>query len=642
MRYYQIVPVGEQRHTNFLIYSSDNNLSQGTIGTISIGNKKSIGVVLKECDKPNFPTKPFSAQDIETLPTQLINLGIWLSQYYSSSLSATFSTILPAGLNKKRRTPKSTPVQVVRRDTSNDQLTDDQHRAVTKINSFEHSSPIILHGVTGSGKTRVYLEITKKTIKSGQNIIILVPEISLTPQITGDFLNIHSNVITLHSQLSESERHQIWQKIQTNRKPVIIIGPRSALFAPVKNVGLIVVDEFHDASYKQDQHPKYDALIVAAKLAELHNSKLIFGSATPGITMYSFARQKKWPIIKMTTPVVTHRREIIKVDMTDKHSFSKNFHISDTLASAVSEALSKGEQSLIFHNRRGSSRSLQCHDCGWIATCPTCHTPLALHHDIEKMKCHLCGLILPIRRQCPECESFNLKFSGFGTKRLESELKKMYPTAKIYRFDTDTPKADNLLAQYQKVLSGDVDIIIGTQIVTKGLDLPRLSVLGIIQADSGLQLPDLYAGERTFQTLYQVVGRVGRKGIDSKVIVQSYQPNNKLITTAIHQNFTAFYKYELDERKALFMPPFSFILKITVAYSNPKTSHDKLHAWTTDIKQSFANILITGPAPAFHEHIGSKYRSTLTIKSVSRKQLQKIIEQLPTNWQFELDPNSLL
>lgn len=642
MRYYQVVPVGGQRHTDFLTYSSVDNLSQGAIGSIYIGKKKSIGIILGECDKPGFPTKPFSVQDIEVLPTQLVKLGVWLSQYYSSSLSATFSTILPAGLGKKRRTPKNTPVHVARRDTSNDQLTDEQHHAVTKITSFKHSSPIILHGVTGSGKTRVYLEIAKKTIKAGQNTIILVPEISLTPQITGDFINIHSNVITLHSQLSESERHQIWQKIHANSEPVIIIGPRSALFAPIGNVGLIVVDEFHDTSYKQDQQPKYDALIVAAKLAEIHNSKLIFGSATPSTTIYSFAKQKKWPVIAMTRPVVTHRREIIKVDLADKNNFSKNFHISNTLSNAVSEALSKGEQSLIFHNRRGSSRSLQCHDCGWIATCPTCHTPLALHHDIEKMKCHLCGLILPIRRQCPECNSFNLKFSGFGTKRLESEFKKMYPTAKIFRFDTDTPKADNLLAQYQKVLSGDIDIIIGTQIVTKGLDLPKLSVLGIIQADSGLQLPDLYAGERTFQSLHQVVGRVGRKGTASKVIVQSYQPNNKLIATAISQDFSAFYKYELDERKALFMPPFSFILKITASYSTPKTSHNKLHAWATKIKQSFSDILITGPAPAFHEHIGSKYRATLTIRSTSRKRLQKIIEHLPANWQFELDPNSLL
>lgn len=645
MKYYEVSPVGIVRQDSVsFIYTSDSPLTIGTIVEIEVGKKRMIGIVIAPSIKPSYPTKSISRVLIDTpLPTALVSLAQWMSVYYGTHLGIVWSTILPRGITKKRR-PRPVETRKKLRDRTHFVLNESQLSALKEITNMSPGSAI-LHGVTGSGKTAVYIEAARATLDQGKSVIVLTPEIGLTPQLIDDFAAHFNTILTTHSRQTEAERHLTWQAALDATSPHIAIGPRSALFLPLKEVGLIIIDEAHEPSYKQEQSPRYSALRAASVLASHTSAKLILGSATPLVSDYYTASTAKRPIITMPHPAVeVTKPHITLVDMTKRDSFKRHRFISETLLCNLEETLTNGKQALIFHNRRGSASVTLCENCGWQAGCPRCFVPLTLHADTHQLRCHICGLSDRVPTSCPTCHSVDIIHKGIGTKLIETELRRLFPDKKIARFDGDSSQSESIEANYKELYSGAIDIIIGTQVVAKGLDLPHLRSVGIVQADAGLSLPDYSSSERTFQLLAQAVGRVGRNHHATNIVVQSYQPTHPAISFGLAQDYTGFYHHVLKERQRAHFPPYSFLLKLVCVYKteaaairNAKNLATTLRAHATD------RVEVLGPTPAFYERVGDTYRWQLVLKSPKRQDLIDALKCVPTShWQYELDPISLL
>jgi primosomal protein N' (replication factor Y) len=516
------------------------------------------------------------------------------------------------------------------------------------IDAIEHMTPgsALLHGVTGSGKTHVYIELARQALARGESVIVLVPEIALTSQLVDEFSH-HFDTITLaHSRQTEAERHQAWRDVLISQSPRVVIGPRSALFLPLAKVGLIVIDEAHEPSFKQEQAPRYSALRAASMLARYHNTKLVLGSATPTIADHYLASQSGRPIIRMqerakdgaVAPTIT------LVDMTKRQSFKRQRFLSDILLSQLEETFAAGNQALIFHNRRGSASTTLCENCGWQAICPRCFVPLTLHADKHHLRCHICGHIDKVPTSCPECHHANIIHKGIGTKLIETELRKLFPDKVIMRFDGDSESGESVEQKYSELYDGTIDIIIGTQVIAKGLDLPKLRTVGVIQADAGLSLPDFGSSERTFQLLAQVVGRVGRSHHPTNVIVQSYQPTHPAVADGLAQDYDHFYSTTIAERQHGHFPPFVHLLKLTCIYKTEAAAIKNAQAVAKLLRgHVHADVQILGPTPSFYERQHDTYRWQLTLKSPKRQHLIDALRHVPaTHWQSELDPTSLL
>ena len=569
-----------------------------------------------------------------------------MSQYYNTHQAIVWQTILPRGITKKRRSSKKLLPKIPFNRTKN-VFTSDQKHAIETIDDMTPGTALI-HGITGSGKTLVYIESARKAVEEGLSAIVLVPEIALTSQLVNEFSQYFDNILLTHSRQTEAERHNTWQQALNSNEPFVVIGPRSALFMPVQQLGIIIIDECHEPSFKQEQSPRYSALRTASVLADQHRAKVILGSATPSISDYYLAKQSGRPIITMSKPA---RSDTIKpsvklVDMTKRTDFTRHQFISNTLLDSIEQTFSRNSknQALIFHNRRGTASTTLCQNCGWQAGCPRCFIPLTLHADKHKLSCHICGLNMKVPTSCPECHNAEIIHKGFGTKRIESELTKLFPNKKIARFDADTDKDETVENLYSQIHDGAIDIIIGTQVIAKGLDLPNLRTVGVIQADSGLSLPDFGSTERTFQLLAQVIGRVGRSHHYTEVVVQSYQPNNPAILNGLTQNYDDFYKRTIAQRRATNFPPFTYILKLVCLYKTEATTIKN----SQNLAQKLRNIApsdmqVLGPTPAFYERVRDTYRWQIVVKSPKRSDLQSLISLVPpTHWQFELDPTSLL
>lgn len=646
MYYYEVAPNQIIRaNSSSFTYSSSSVLSVGQIVVIEVGKKALSGIVLRRVAKPHYETKPITTL-IETspLPQPLVQLAEWLSDYYGTHLATVLQTILPRGIQKSRR-ERTTEVHKTLRDRTNIVFNPAQLAAITTV---ENMSPgtALLHGVTGSGKTHVYIELAKRTLAKGRSVILLVPEIALTSQVVDEFSHHFDNIILTHSRQTEAERHTAWKQCLSSTAPQVVIGPRSALFLPLATIGLILIDEAHEPSFKQEQSPRYSALRAASMLATYHKAKLLLGSATPAISDYYLAEQSKRPIITMSTRARTDavQPKITLVDMTKRTNFKQHRFLSDTLLAQLAETFTSGNQALVFHNRRGSASTTLCENCGWSATCPHCFVPLTLHSDKHHMRCHVCGIIEKVPTSCPVCGAADVVHKGIGTKLIESELRKLFPDKNIARFDGDNETGDTVEQRYDELYDGTIDIIIGTQVIAKGLDLPKLRTVGVVQADSGLSLPDFGASERTFQLLAQVIGRVGRSHHPTTVIVQSYQPAHPAVVDGLAQDYTHFYHTTLRERQRAHFPPFTYLLKLTCIYKteaaavkNAKRLADTLH------QSGLQDIQILGPTPAFYERQRDTYRWQLVIKSPKRATLLGILPLVPTtHWQYELDPISLL
>jgi primosomal protein N' (replication factor Y) len=649
MHYYEVAPsqIIRAGSTTFT-YASPLPLRVGQIVSIEVGKKHCIGIIMRATKKPTYATKQVSAViEDQPLPLPLLQLAEWITEYYATPLAIVLQAILPRGAQKARR-ERSTPAKTSLRDRTKIVLNKDQLRAIETIDA-RPTGTSLLHGVTGAGKTAVYIELSRRALERSRSVILLVPEIALTSQLVDEFRAAFSDkeILLAHSRQTEAERHTIWKRALVSQRPILAIGPRSALFLPIPAVGLIVVDEAHEPSYKQDQSPRYSALRAATVLARHHNAKVVLGSATPSITDYYLAEQSQYPIVSLATRAREAAIEptITLVDMTKRTQFKKHPFLSDILLRQLSEAASSGAQSLIFHNRRGSASTTLCENCGWHAMCPTCHIPLTLHADEHKLQCHTCGRAASIPTHCPVCNTPDIIFKGIGTKRIESELRKLFPTQTIARFDGDSQKGESVEEKYKELYDGSIDIIIGTQVIAKGLDLPKLRTVGVLQADAGLSLPDYTSSERTFQLLTQVIGRVGRSHHATSVVVQTYQPKHPAITYGIAQNYAAFYQHEITMRAASHFPPFCYLLKLTCIYKTEAATIKNAQKVAQLLRLSLkdTDIHITPPTPSFYERQHDTYRWQIILKSQRRTALLEALRYVPTtHWQFEIDPVSLL
>lgn len=643
MQYYHVCPIGTIfGREDLLTYQSELPLRVGEVVLVPFGKKSKKAVVFDITKKPAFTTKSIETTYEVNLQKSQLQLAQWISEYYATRLPFVLQMMLPSGLHKKRRATKA-EILAIKRNQTIPPLTKKQSAIVNAITASKAVTHL-LHGVTGSGKTRIYQELAMSVLKQKKSVLVLVPEISLTPQLQAEFQLLHKNVMVLHSGLTESQRHTLWLQLSCASEPWVIVGPRSALFSPVQSLGLIVVDESHEPSYYQDSQPKYNALRVARKLAELSGpeTKLILGSATPSINDYYIASETGAPIYTLTSRVQASQTRVAIVDIREKTQFSTHNLFSKKLLDAMNNATVRNEQILLFHNRRGTARMVLCGDCGWTDSCPTCHLSLRLHHDTLQLQCHTCGYKTSPPKVCPECSGVDLNFKGFGSKRIEVEIKKLFPNLEVARFDSDTEVREQLQHRYQDLYDNKIQIIIGTQTIAKGLDLPNLTVVGVIQADSELFIPDYSSNERTFQLTTQVIGRAGRKGQESRVIIQTLNPEHPTIVTAAAQDYSSFLKYELAERKAEHMPPYTFLLQLTIGYSSAATASRHAQTLASSIRKKHKNVFVRGPAPSFHEHRGTQYYQQLVISSSDRPTLVRIAQSLPARWHFALDPPSLL
>lgn len=644
MHFYLVAPTTRAHTQGLFTYTSTDKLLIGSAVLIEIGKKQSVGVVLKQVEKPEFKTKEIIRKlEEKPLPKPLLQLASWLEEYYASPIASVWQTILPSGMQKKRRNSTQETTKFVRKKTDIT-LNSDQKNAVKQLSKNPEKTSL-LQGVTGSGKTAVYIELAKKTIlKDKKSVIILVPEIALTSQLISEFEQHFSDILLTHSKMSEAQRHITWQKALNTTTPQLIIGPRSALFLPLSDIGLIVIDEAHEASFKQEQAPRYLALRAARILANQHKAKLVLGSATPSIGD-RFIAEKTGNVVRLDSVAKkTGNTEIELVDNRKRGNFSRHRFLSNNLIEIIEETLNKKQQVLLFHNRRGSAPTTLCENCGWSAACKRCFVPMVLHGDVHKLICHVCGIKENIPTSCPDCGRTDIIHKGIGTKSIAEAVSKLFPSANIARFDGDSLADETLDKMYQEVYNGKIDIIVGTQVVAKGLDLPNLAVVGVVQADGGLILPDFAAEERVFQLLLQVMGRVGRDEKLSKIVIQTFQPESIAIQSAIKKDYDGFYEYALAKRRHDSFPPFVYLLKLTCIYKTESGAVNAARDMKSDLQKLISkSTIVLGPSPSFYERANGSYRWQIIVKSTNREELLKLarLAEQP-KWQIEIDPISLL
>lgn len=644
MKFYEVLVASQRFHgSGALTYGHEEQLQTGTIITVPLQNKNVMGVVTSEVQKPAFNTKSIKeVLDLKPIPQELTKLVYWLKDYYPAPLGQLLTLFLPSSLGQKSR--KKLIIKNVRAAAHQPALTSEQEKVVADIWSSKQRMHL-LHGETGTGKTRAYIELISKSFADQRNTLLLTPEIGLTSQLAETIESAFpGRTVILHSGLTPAQRRDRWRAIAESSMPIVVIGPRSALFAPLHAVGLIILDEAHDLAYKQEQAPYYQTSRVAAKLGEIHAAKVILGTATPLISDYYTFKEKKLPIHRMVnlaqTSSYTSTTEIIK--FSDKSNFTKSPWLSSTLLRAIDSSIKDGTQSLIFLNRRGSARVIMCQNCGWHAVCPNCDVTLTYHADSHRILCHSCGYKAPAPSSCPECDATDISFKSVGTKAIASELEKLCPHANIVRLDGDNLKVEKLENQFEHIKSGAVDIIVGTQIIAKGLDLPKLGLVGVVMAETGLNFPDYTAEERTFQLLTQVMGRANRGHRNTKIIVQTFNPDNPTLKFSLNKNYEAFYNQQITERQQFDFPPFKYILKLRVERATSRSTEKVARELVETLRKAFPHLQISDASPSFIEKLQNRYRWQIIIKSSQRSRLVEVITSLPANVHHDIDPSQLL
>lgn len=510
----------------------------------------------------------------------------------------------------------------------------------------QESNPFLLEGVTGSGKTEVYLHIIDKVLKLGKTAIVLVPEISLTPQMTNRFISrFGKKVAIMHSALSDGEKFDEWRKIKSGQARVVV-GARSAIFVPIENIGAIIIDEEHEATYKQESNPRYHARDVALLRAKYHKAVLLMGSATPSIESRARASRGVYQFLQLT-----HRAnpmaKIPKVEIVDFRDYVGQQEVSNFtpyLLEKIADRLEKNEQVVLMLNRRGYSSFIMCRDCGYVDECPNCDISLTLHMDTKTMNCHYCGFEKSIPHTCPNCHSRSIRYYGTGTQKAYDELVEVFPQARILRMDVDTTRQKGA---HQRILdkfgNHEANILLGTQMIAKGLDFPNVTLVGVLNADTSLNLPDFRSSERTFQLLTQVAGRAGRAEKEGEVLIQTYNPQHYAIQLAQKQDYEAFYAYEMGIRRQLSYPPYYFTVGLTLSHKDEQIVVCKSSELLQLLRQQLSDkIKILGPTPKpiarthnlYHYQIIVKYRFEDNLENVLNQILD--LTQLPENKDLRL------
>lgn len=565
---------------------------------------------------------------INSGPHSLKSISKKLNISLSSASSGTTALVKKGFVKKKEITVKNKLKNVPIPQTPHYKLSNDQIRVIDIIlqNYMDEKKNVLLYGVTGSGKTEVYIQCIKEILQKGKRALLLVPEISLTPQMSAIFYKrFPGKVAILHSRLSLGARSDEWFRIYENDAKVII-GARSAVFAPIDDLGIIIIDEEHEGSYKQFDYPYYDARKVAEIRAKNQNAMLVLGSATPSVESYYKAVQGKYLLTKLTKRVSGQSLpQIEAVDMRQEMKAGHYSIFSRQLLKEIKMTLSRNKQIILFLNRRGHSTFVLCRDCGFVLKCPYCDISLTYHFNDRMTKCHYCGYQIPAPDICPKCKSRKIRYFGVGTQKVEQEVKKWFPNIKTLRVDSDSTSQKGVLEKTMASFRrGEAHVLVGTQSVAKGLDFPNVALVGVINADTALNMPDFRSEERTFQLITQVAGRAGRGHFPGKVYVQTYNPESFSITTACNFDISGFYNKEMQNRFNAKFPPFCHLLNII--FTGPR--EEIIEKEASKIKKSIRDlqlndIKIYGPAPAPKARIRDNFRYNILVKS---KEVRNLIE----------------
>ncbi len=507
-------------------------------------------------------------------------------------------------------------------------LTEMQQNIVDNVNLTSYST-YLLHGVTGSGKTEVYIKLIEKVLKMGKTAIVLVPEISLTTQLISRFERVFKNKIAaFHSALSEGEKYDEYRRIRRGEVSVVI-GARSAVFAPLSNIGIIIIDEEHSSSYKQDNNPRYDAREIAKLRAEKNSFPVIMGSATPSLESYARAKRQVYHLLEMKKRVNNHPLPTVNiVDMNEEIKYSKG-HFSRKLISCINETLEKNEQIILLLNRRGYSSFVSCKSCSHTIKCPHCDITLTFHKTSNMLRCHYCGYAEKMTIECPNCHEMAMTSLGVGTEKIEEEIKKLFPTSRVLRMDVDTTSKKGM---HKKMIDSfknhEYDILLGTQIVAKGLDFPLVTLVGVINADTSLNIPDFRSSENTFDLLSQVSGRSGRGASEGKVIIQTYNKEHYAITYSKTHDYEGFYNKEMEIRKQLKYPPYFYLCYIKISSKDERLALIESTKIKKSLERNLKAMHILGPSPAFIFKINNVYHYGIIVKYKREDNLKPLLKKI--------------
>ena len=504
-------------------------------------------------------------------------------------------------------------------------LNEEQQKVYKEIFNFINTNEtFLLYGVTGSGKTNVYMKVIEDVIKNNKTAILLVPEISLTPQIIKRFTSYFSNIAVLHSGLSDGEKYDEWRKINEG-KVNIVIGARSAIFAPLKNIGVIIIDEEHSQTYKQENNPRYNAIDIAKERCKYHNCPLILGSATPSLESFARAKKNVYKLLELKNRYNNNTMPKVEIIDMNKEFKKASGYFSNTLIDQIKETLERKEQVILFLNRRGYSSFLTCSSCGYVEKCPNCDISLTYHKSSNMLRCHYCGYATKRKKLCPKCQE-EFKDYGIGTEKVEEELKSLIKDAKIIRMDVDTTTTKNAHSKIiNSFLEEKYNILVGTQMIAKGLDFPNVTLVGVLNADIGLNFPDFRSSETTFSLLNQVLGRSGRGNKEGKVLIQTFNPEHYAIAYTKNHDYLGFYNEEMKIRKILKYPPYYYICSIKIISKDYNLASKSSYDVVNYLKQNIKNEIILGPSVCNVFKLNNNYRFQIIIKY---KDVNNILEYL--------------
>lgn len=616
--------------------------------------KERIGYIIETTTTPpklsNIKEIASVADETPILSQKLLKLTGWISDYYSSPIGEVCASMIPNLLNNVNQLGKKRRVSEFDYDTSSFhkdeiiKLNTQQKEIWDSISDVHGSSGFavsLLHGVTGSGKTEIYLKLIKKVIDSGGDVILLVPEISLAPQLAGRVISSFGDMVAIyHSGLTENQRLNQWKLIQEG-KLSIVVGTRSALFVPFKNLRLIIVDEEHDNSYKQEESPRYNARDTAIMRGKIEDAFVLLGSATPSIESLANAKSGKYHFFHLPERHgIATLPDIKVIDMRKEvKSNLLNPYLSVELLGEIQKTVKKGNQAILFLNRRGYANFYLCRDCGHTPECPNCEITLTFHKKAKELRCHYCDYKLGVASTCPKCRGIDFVPIGSGTEMIEELIKEKIPSARISRLDRDTISSDKKRRQIiSEMKQGNIDILIGTQMVTKGHDFPNVTLVGVISADQSIHFPDFRSSERTFQLLTQVSGRAGRALHPGRVLIQTYSPDHPSIKSAAEGDFDNFISQELAFRKELSYPPFYRLANVKISGNKTHSVQNASELIFKDLlkKSDGAKMKLLGPAPAPLAMLGGKTRWQILIKSASAKTLAETL--LALRKKIDADP----
>lgn len=617
----------------------EDKIKVGQRVMVPFGPRRLVGYIVSVSNKSNIANVKPIQEIIELEPfisDEMLKLSRWLSDYYFCSWGEAIEVTVP-GILRRGKTSVRVNLDLEEGNTKTSFHlipTSEQNKAIKVIKESLNKNKygtFLLYGITGSGKTEVYLQAIAHTLNLGKSAIVLVPEISLTPQTVEWFKARFGQEVALwHSRLKASERYREWKKIKEGRTR-IVVGARSAVFSPVKNLGLIIIDEEHENTYKQEDVPRYNTQDVARQRTLLNEAVLILGSATPSLESYYNSVTKKYKLIRLRERI--KRRDLPKVEIVDMRQEFKRLSAKPALFSPILEGhirrrLSQKEQVILFLNRRGFSTFISCPKCGFALRCPRCEVSLIYHYDRQKLICHYCNYSLKPPEICPKCLWNYLRYFGLGTEKVESEAHRLFPQARIARLDTDVTSKRGMESQILNDFKNrKIDILIGTQMIAKGLDFPLVTLVGVILADTALNLPDFRASERTFNLLTQVAGRCGRGDEPGLVVVQTYNPHHYAILSTRTHDYLGFYKKEIKFRKELKLPPFAHITKLTIRGKDNEIANKTSNNLAKLLKAGGDNkISVIGSAPSLIPKVRGFFSFDILLKATKSEAITTFLK----------------